>query len=113
MITRRGFLKRSVACAECVSFARGQFPSPASSLRSAAATALPAPLVEPKEGETLITILHTNDQHSQIDPLPASDRVYGGKGGVARRATLVKRIRAENANTLLVDAGDVFQGMPS
>ncbi|HEY0407947.1 MAG TPA: metallophosphatase, partial [Pyrinomonadaceae bacterium] len=70
-----------------------------------------APLLEPKDGETLITILHTNDQHSQIDPLPANDR-YAGKGGVARRATLVKQIRRENANTLLVDAGDSFQGTP-
>lgn len=61
--------------------------------------------------ETIITILHTNDTHSQIDPLPPNDR-NAGKGGVARRATLVKRIRQENPNTLLVDAGDVFQGTP-
>jgi 5'-nucleotidase len=70
-----------------------------------------APLLEPKDGETLITFLNTNDQHSQIDPLPANDR-YAGLGGVARRATLVKRIRKENPNTLLVDAGDSFQGTP-
>jgi 5'-nucleotidase len=62
-------------------------------------------------GDTLVTILHTNDMHSQIDPLPANDK-YAGKGGVARRATLVKRIRSENPNTLLVDAGDAFQGTP-
>ena len=31
---------------------------------------------------------------------------------MARRATLVQRIRKENPNTLLVDAGDVFQGTP-
>src|SRR5918993_3067361 len=61
--------------------------------------------------ETVITILHTNDTHSQIDPLPANDR-NAGKGGVARRATLVKRVRKENPNTLLVDAGDVMQGTP-
>lgn len=61
--------------------------------------------------ETLITILHTNDTHSQIDPLPANDR-NAGKGGVARRATLINRVRAENPNTLLVDAGDAFQGTP-
>lgn len=61
--------------------------------------------------ETVITVLHTNDTHSQIDPLPANDR-NAGKGGVARRATLVKRIRKENPNTLLVDAGDVLQGTP-
>jgi len=61
--------------------------------------------------DTVITILHTNDTHSQIDPLPPNDR-NAGKGGVARRATLVKRVRQENPNTLLVDAGDVFQGTP-
>lgn len=62
--------------------------------------------------QTTITILHTNDTHSQIDPLPPNDKLYAGKGGVARRATLVKRVRKENPNTLLIDAGDVFQGTP-
>jgi 5'-nucleotidase len=61
--------------------------------------------------DTVITILHTNDTHSQIDPLPDNDR-YAGKGGVARRATLVKQMRKENPNTLLIDAGDAFQGTP-
>ena len=61
--------------------------------------------------ETVITILHTNDTHSQIDPLPPNDR-NAGRGGVARRATLVKQIRKENPNTLLIDAGDVLQGTP-
>jgi len=65
-----------------------------------------------RQGDTLITILHTNDTHSQIDPLPSNDRTYPGKGGVARRATLVKRLRKENPNTLLIDAGDAFQGTP-
>src|SRR4030095_13149614 len=64
------------------------------------------------DNEVTITILHTNATHSQIDPLPLSDRTYPGKGGVARRATLVKRVRRENHNTLLIDAGDVFQGTP-
>lgn len=62
--------------------------------------------------DKVITILHTNDTHSQIDPLPPNDPNNPGKGGVARRATLVKRIRKENPNTLLIDAGDAFQGTP-
>ena len=62
--------------------------------------------------EVKITILHTNDTHSQIDPLPPNDVLFPGKGGVARRATLVKQVRKENPNTLLVDGGDVFQGTP-
>ena len=71
----------------------------------------PRALLSVSAAETIVTILHTNDTHSQIDPLPANDR-NAGKGGVARRATLVKRIRKENPNTLLVDAGDVLQGTP-
>jgi 5'-nucleotidase len=71
----------------------------------------PRELLKASPADTLITILHTNDTHSQIDPLPAND-ANAGKGGVARRATLVKRVRKENPNTLLVDAGDVLQGTP-
>ena len=59
-----------------------------------------------------ITILHTNDVHSQIDPLPANHYKYPGLGGFARRATLIEQIRKENPNTILLDAGDIFQGTP-
>ena len=34
------------------------------------------------------------------------------KGGVARRAMMVEQVRRENPNTLLLDAGDIFQGTP-
>src|SRR5678816_2412431 len=71
----------------------------------------PRELLSASAADTVITILHTNDTHSQIDPLPAND-ANAGKGGVARRATVVKRVRKENPNTLLVDAGDVLQGTP-
>ena len=59
-----------------------------------------------------ITILHTNDVHSHIDPLPATDPFSPNKGGVARRAALIEQIRQENPYTLLFDAGDIFQGTP-
>lgn len=59
-----------------------------------------------------ITILHTNDVHSQIDPYDASHPEFPNMGGAAKRATLVQQIRAENPNTLLLDAGDIFQGTP-
>ncbi|RKN81516.1 metallophosphatase [Ulvibacterium marinum] len=59
-----------------------------------------------------ITILHTNDLHSHIEPFPKSHSDYPNLGGVARRAALVQSIRKENPNTLLFDAGDVFQGTP-
>ncbi|KPQ00916.1 MAG: 5'-nucleotidase [Bacteroidetes bacterium HLUCCA01] len=63
-------------------------------------------------GTRQLTILHTNDTHARIDPFPENASRYAGLGGVARRASLVGRIRAENPNVLLLDAGDVFQGTP-
>jgi len=59
-----------------------------------------------------ITILHTNDVHSHIDPFGPQDGRNPNQGGVARRASLIEGIRAENPNTLLLDAGDIFQGTP-
>ncbi|QXP67807.1 bifunctional UDP-sugar hydrolase/5'-nucleotidase [Polaribacter sp. AHE13PA] len=59
-----------------------------------------------------ITILHTNDTHSHIEPFKANHNRFPNGGGVARRATLIEQIRQENENTLLLDAGDIFQGTP-
>lgn len=59
-----------------------------------------------------VTILHTNDVHSHIDPFGPNDGRNADKGGVARRASLITAIRKENPNTLLLDAGDIFQGTP-
>jgi 5'-nucleotidase len=108
MTTRRNFLKNTT-------FAGLAFPLVRSSSwlnwRQPGA-ALWAPFIEPSKGETLITVLHTNDTHSQIDPILENDKTHAGKGGVARRATLVKRIRKENPNTVMIDGGDVCQGTP-
>lgn len=62
--------------------------------------------------EKQITILHTNDVHSHIDPFSKDHSFYPNLGGLARRASLVNSIRKENPNTLLFDAGDIFQGTP-
>ncbi|SFA89155.1 5'-nucleotidase [Flavobacterium swingsii] len=59
-----------------------------------------------------ITVLHTNDTHSHIDPFPANDPKNPNMGGVARRAAIVEQIRREEENVLLLDAGDIFQGTP-
>lgn len=59
-----------------------------------------------------ITILHTNDVHSRIDPFPNDGSPNAGKGGVAARAALIKSIRSSEPNVLLLDAGDIFQGTP-
>lgn len=59
-----------------------------------------------------VTILHTNDTHSHIDPLPETHPWYPGLGGAARRSALINRIRSEEQQVLLLDAGDIFQGTP-
>lgn len=65
-----------------------------------------------KKGVKKLTILYTNDQHSRIEPFPANDPKYPDQGGFARRAALIKKIRSEEKNVLLLDAGDIFQGTP-
>ena len=60
-----------------------------------------------------ITVLHTNDVHSHIDPFPTSHSEFPNLGGLARRATLVDQIRKENPSTLLFDAGDISKALPT
>lgn len=70
-------------------------------------------LAEELDSTQKITILHTNDQHSRIEPFEISeDERYSDKGGFARRASLIQQIRKQEENVLLLDAGDVFQGTP-
>lgn len=59
-----------------------------------------------------LTILHTNDTHSRIDAFPANDPKFPNQGGIYRRASYIDRVRAQEKNVILLDAGDVFQGTP-
>ena len=59
-----------------------------------------------------ITILHSNDVHSQIEPFPVNHNRFPDRGGFARRASIFEEIRSVNPNTLIFDAGDIFQGTP-
>lgn len=59
-----------------------------------------------------LTILHTNDVHSRIEPFPMDGGKNQGRGGIAKRAALINKIRKEEAQVLLLDAGDMFQGTP-
>ena len=63
-------------------------------------------------GEIRLTILHTNDVHSRLDPFPMDGSMNAGKGGVAARASIISRIRQQEEHVLLLDAGDIFQGTP-
>ena len=62
--------------------------------------------------EYQLTILHTNDQHSRIEPFDSSYTRNPNQGGFARRAALVQKIRSQESNVLLLDSGDTFQGTP-
>jgi len=79
---------------------------------TAAAASLPLKATPAEAPSGRITLLHTNDTHSHIEPFGPGNGTLSGRGGVARRATLVKRLRAELGASLLLDAGDVFQGTP-
>ncbi len=59
-----------------------------------------------------LTILHTNDVHSRLEPFPMDGGRNQGLGGIAGRAQLINKIRAEEEHVLLLDAGDIFQGTP-
>ncbi|HAF36963.1 MAG TPA: metallophosphatase [Sphingobacterium sp.] len=68
--------------------------------------------VDAKSKKVKLTILHTNDVHSRIEPFPMDGGKYQGLAGVARRSTLINKIRKEEEHLLLLDAGDIFQGTP-
>jgi 5'-nucleotidase len=91
---RRDFIQKTVASSALLSFTGFSL----SSFKS--------------ENVKHITILHTNDVHSYIDPFPSDHPRNPGMGGVARRASIIENIRKENPNILLLDAGDIFQGTP-
>jgi 5'-nucleotidase len=59
-----------------------------------------------------LTILHTNDTHSRLEPFPMDGGRNQGLGGIAGRTSLIQKIRHEEKNVLLLDAGDIFQGTP-
>ena len=95
MLSRRSFLKTLGGSALLIG--AGSFP-----LESLAA----------RSEIVKLTILHTNDVHSRIEPFPMDGGPNEGLGGAARRAALIKKIRTEERNVLLLDAGDIFQGTP-
>ena len=94
MMHRRKFLQQSATAASLLSL--GGWPMLANA----------APTIKK------LTILHTNDVHSRIDPFPMDGGHHEGLGGAVRRAKLIAEIRAQEANVLLLDSGDIFQGTP-
>lgn len=56
----------------------------------------------------VITFVHTNDTHSQIDPSTGQKK----EGGLVERAALLELLRQEDPSLIYVDAGDMVQGSP-
>ena len=56
---------------------------------------------------TKITIIHTNDTHGRL-----LEDSYNGIMGFAKIASLIKKAKEANPNTLVLDAGDTLHGMP-
>ncbi|MBB4036922.1 5'-nucleotidase [Dysgonomonas hofstadii] len=59
-----------------------------------------------------LVILHTNDTHSRIEPMPATDIRNPNMGGVVNRKAVIDSIRTVEKNVLLFDIGDFVQGTP-
>ena len=62
------------------------------------------------EGEKHITILGTSDMHGNIWGFSYEDSKETDNNGMARLYTYIQQVRAENPNTILIDAGDDIQG---
>lgn len=58
------------------------------------------------EENGIITIIHTNDVHARAKE--EDGRVIG----LAKLGAYVENLKAENPNVLVLDAGDMFQGLP-
>lgn len=60
-------------------------------------------------GQTTLTLLATTDLHGNVYPFDYLRNAPADRG-LAKIATLVKQIRAEQKNVLLLDCGDTIQG---
>lgn len=58
-----------------------------------------------------IVILGTTDQHGNIFPIDYYTDKRDNRG-LAKLATLIKRVRKESPNVVLIDSGDTIQGTP-
>lgn len=64
------------------------------------------------QGEKNLVVLHLNDTHSRIEPLPANDKRNPNKGGVIRQNAYIEEVRKDMKNVLLFHCGDFVQGTP-
>ncbi|MEP6913732.1 MAG: 5'-nucleotidase C-terminal domain-containing protein [bacterium] len=92
---------------------RGKFGSPAAALVIVLALILATfPFAGQGSAQRVqIVILSTTDQHGNIFPIDYYTDKRDNRG-LAKLATIIKRVRKESANVVLIDSGDTIQGTP-
>lgn len=85
-------------------------------LAASIATTITSALPQPRwnDGWLNLTVIHTNDVHSRVDPANLvgvgcnDDDIAAGHcyGGTARHKTVIDRLRKKNQHSLLLDGGD-------
>lgn len=78
-------------------------------------TTLALSLTVAQVNATTLTFIEMNDLHAHLTPhldkvVKNGQAVYEMRGGLSRVATLVKQIRADNPNSILMNVGDTYHG---
>lgn len=79
-------------------------------IAAASAGLIASPLRAKPSSALRLTLLHTNDVHSHLEP--KSGGTHAGLGGAPARAAVIKQLRREHPHVLLLDSGDILQGTP-
>src|SRR6476660_1574970 len=58
-----------------------------------------------------VVVLGTTDQHGNLFPIDYYTNKADNRG-LAKLSTLIKQVRSENDNVMLIDSGDTIQGTP-
>ncbi len=64
------------------------------------------------QNEKKLVILHVNDTHSRIEPMPENDSRNPNQGGMERNEAYIQSLKKENPDVLVFHAGDFVQGTP-
>ncbi|GAO37203.1 5'-nucleotidase [Sulfuricella sp. T08] len=78
-------------------------------------TTLALSLASVQANAVTLTFIENNDLHAHLTPhldkvVKNGQVVYESRGGLARVATLVKQIRSQNPNSVLMNVGDTYHG---
>ncbi|NND90006.1 MAG: multifunctional 2',3'-cyclic-nucleotide 2'-phosphodiesterase/5'-nucleotidase/3'-nucleotidase [Granulosicoccus sp.] len=97
---------------------RNALPRPGRQTLTCVLSIITLSIALPSHAQDTVTILHTNDFHSRVEPISKYDSPCSAEdnqagecfGGYARLVTAVADARKRNPDALLFDGGDQFQG---